>query len=77
MAYVRFKPVCNCGYTFNDFTYNPSQREELMNKEKKIIGFVRQSYDCLTPCHCPNCGEHITSFSIPVFDHDGKIIYRE
>lgn len=77
MAYVRFKPVCNCGYIFENFTYTPSQRGDLMNAKQKIVGFIRQCDDCLAPRHCPNCGERITNFSIPVFTRDGEIIYKE
>lgn len=69
MAYVRFKPVCNCGYIFEEFTYTPPQRE--------IIGVIERCDDCFLPRHCPNCGERITNFSIPVFTRDGEIIYKE
>lgn len=78
MAYVRFKPVCNCGYIFEDFIYtSPLPREEIMNEEQEIIGIIRRCNDCFHPCCCPNCGERITNFSIPVFTHDGGIIYKE
>lgn len=35
MAYVSFKPVCNCGYIFKNFIYTPPQREELMDVERE------------------------------------------
>lgn len=77
MAYVRFKSVCNCGYIFKDFIYIPPRREELMNEEREIIGIIRRCDDCFLPRHCPNCGERITNFSIPVFTCDDEIIYKE
>ena len=76
MAYVNFKPVCECGYVFKNFIYTPPQREELMDAEREFIG-LRRCDDCFLPRHCPNCGERITDFTIPVFTGDGKIIYEE
>lgn len=77
MAYVNFKPVCNCGYIFKNFIYTPPQREELMDAEREFIGLRRRYGDCFLPCRCPNCGELITDFTIPVFTRDGKIMYKE
>ncbi len=68
MAYVRFKPVCNCGYIFKNFIYTLQERE--------FIG-LRRYDDCFLPCRCPNCGERITDFSIPVVTGNGEIIYKE
>lgn len=77
MAYVRFKPVCNCGYIFKNFTYTSPLREECMDAEREIIGLIIRRDDCFTPRHCPNCGERITNFSIPVFPCVGRIVYKE
>lgn len=77
MAYVRFKPVCNCGYIFEDFIYTPSQKEVRMDAEREIIGVIERCADCFLPRHCPNCGERITNLSIPVFPRVGEIIYKE
>lgn len=77
MAYVNFKPVCNCGYIFKNFTYIPPQREELMNAEQEIIGVIEGCDNYFLPRNCPNCGERITNFSIPIFTRNGEIIYRE
>ena len=76
MAYVNFKPVCNCGYIFKNFIYTPPQREERMDAEREFIG-LRRSDDRFLPRRCPNCGECITDFTIPVFTRDGEIIYKE
>lgn len=76
MAYVNFKPVCECGYVFKDFIYTPPQREEIIDAEREFIG-LRRCYDCFLPRHCPNCGERITDFTIPVFTREGQIIYKE
>lgn len=76
MAYVNFKPVCECGYVFKEFTYTPPQREEFMDAERELIG-LRRYGDCFLPRHCPNCGECITDFTIPVFTRDGEIMYKE
>lgn len=76
MAYVRFKPVCNCGYIFKEFTYTLPQREERMGAAREFIR-LRLYDDCFLPRYCPNCGERITNFSIPVFTRDGEIIYKE
>lgn len=76
MAYVNFKPVCECGYVFKDFIYTPPQREEIMDAEREFIG-LRRCDDCFLPHHCPNCGERITDFTIPVFTREGEIIYKE
>ena len=41
MAYVNFKPVCNCGYIFKNFTYTSPPRKEMMrtiNKHTKVDG---------------------------------------
>lgn len=77
MAYVRFKPVCNCGYIFENFTYTSPLREECMDAEQEIIGLIIRCDDCFTPCHCPSCGERITNLSIPIFTRDGGIVYKE
>ncbi len=76
MAYVNFKPVCNCGYIFKNFIYTPPQREELMNVEREFIGLGRHG-EWFLPCRCPNCGERITDFTIPVFTRKGQIVYKE
>ncbi len=76
MAYVNFKPVCECGYIFKNFIYTPPQREELMDADRRFAG-PRRCDDCFLPRHCPNCGERITEFTIPVFTRDGEIIYKE
>lgn len=76
MAYVSFKPVCNCGYIFKEFTYTPPQREERMGAAREFIR-LRRYDDCFLPRYCPNCDEPITNFSIPVFTRDGEIIYKE
>ena len=76
MAYVNFKPVCNCGYIFKNFIYTPPQREELMDADRMFAG-PRRCDDCFLPRYCPNCGERITEFTIPVFTRDGEIIYKE
>ena len=76
MAYVNFKPVCECGYVFKEFTYTLQQREENVDAEREFIG-LRRWEDRFLPCHCPNCGERITDFTIPVFTGDGEVIYKE
>lgn len=76
MAYVNFKPVCECGYIFKNFIYTQPQREEIMDAEREFIGLRRRD-DCFLPRHCPNCGERITNFTIPVFTRKGEIIYKE
>ena len=76
MAYVNFKPVCECGYIFKNFIYTPPQPGELIDAEREFIG-LRRHDDCFLPRYCPNCGERITDFTIPVFTLDGKIIYEE
>lgn len=68
MAYVNFKPVCNCGYIFKNFIYTPPERE--------FIGLRRRD-EWFLPCRCPNCGERITDFTIPVFTRKGQIVYKE
>lgn len=77
MAYVRFKPVCNCGYIFKDFTYTAPHLEQPIDAEREIIGLIGRCDDCFRPRHCPNCGERITNFSIPVFPRVGRIVYKE
>ena len=76
MAYVNFKPVCEFGYIFKKFIYTTPQREELIDAEREFIG-LRQCVHCFLPSYCPNCGERITDFTIPVFTRDGEIIYEE
>ena len=76
MAYVNFKPVCNCGYIFKNFIYTQSQREELMNAEREFIGLRRRD-EWFLPCRCLNCGERITDFTIPVFTRKRQIVYKE
>lgn len=76
MAYVRFKPVCNCGYIFKEFTYTAPHLEQPMDAEQQVIRIIRYD-DCFLPRHCPNCGERIINFSIPLFTRDGEIIYKE
>lgn len=78
MAYVNFKPVCsNCGYVFNNFTYTPPQQEEFMGAERELFIGLRRCDNCFLPRCCPNCGELITDFTIPVFTRDGEIMYKE
>lgn len=76
MAYVNFKPVCECGYIFKNFIYTPPQREEIMDAERGFIVPIRYG-DCFLPRNCPNCGKCITDLTIPVFTGDGQIIYKE
>lgn len=76
MAYVRFKPVCNCGYIFENFTYIAPHLEQGIDAAQQVIRIIRYD-DCFLPRHCPNCGERITNFSTPVFTCDGGIVYKE
>lgn len=76
MAYINFKPVCECGHIFKNFIYTPPQQENLIDAEREFVG-IRRCDDCFHGLYCPNCGERITDFSIPVFTRDGEIIYKE
>lgn len=77
MAYVNFKPVCDCGYIFKNFTYILPQREEPMNVEREIIKIIEGCDNYFLPHNCSNCGERITNFSISAFTRNGKIIYNK
>ena len=76
MAYVNFKPVCECGYVFKEFIHTPSQREETMDAELEFND-LRLCNNYFLPRYCPNCNERITDFTIPVFTREGEIIYKE
>lgn len=75
MACVNFKPVCGCGYIFKEFIYTPPQPEEIIYADQKL--YVPNYDECFHSLRCPKCGEYITNFTIPVFNRNGEIIYKE
>ena len=68
MAMVTFKPVCECGYMFKSFKYNP--------QGNTTHGGIYRIHSCFEPCVCPKCGKYIEGFIIPI-SSNGNVDFEE
>lgn len=75
MVTVKFKPVCECGYIFKSFEYDPDFNEYELGRKIRTSYMMEGSH--YEPEYCPKCGQRICNFTIPVFYQNGKITYKE
>lgn len=75
MVTVKFKPVCECGYIFKSFKYDPDFNEYELRRNVRSPYLINDFH--FEPEYCPNCGQRIYNFTIPVLRRDGKITYEE
>lgn len=81
MAIVTFKPVCECGHIFKHIKFDFKQKPQIMvyaaddetNDTHKLRCLLRDNID---PEICPNCGNVIRGFKIPVIRGD-ELVYNE
>ena len=70
---LRMKPVCECGYVFEDLTLT---KERIESKNKRMI-IPLYSYK-FTPKTCPKCGKEIDCVSTPLLgETDGVTIFAK
>ena len=72
---VKMKPVCECGYVFDDLTLTEIKPKTLFSP--KFITEPLHSW-MFEPYRCPNCNKRISAVTSPNCSrNDGVVVYAK